>query len=45
MKSVNDVQDLPALSWNSEENETDSHESLAMDLSNQDKANFEAART
>lgn len=45
MKSTNEVQELPALSWNSKEVDDESHESLAMELSNQDKANFEAART
>ena len=45
MKNVNYIQGIAALSWTSDDDDKDSGCSLNQDLSNQDKANSEAART
>ncbi|XP_057248240.1 uncharacterized protein LOC130590220 [Beta vulgaris subsp. vulgaris] len=45
MKNVNEINDVAALSWTSEEeNDLESHNSVDLEASNMDRANFEAAR-
>ena len=45
MRNVNDMNELSVFSWTSDEDDDQSHCSLEMNLSNQDKTNFEVARS